>query len=83
MNEFLPVMPFPKTQAEMYPRSNGAACRVKPVWKQSILNVWSIQILATVACFRGNVRSCRSGSMPLVEEKVGKRKDQHAVETFS
>ena len=66
MSEFRPVMPFPKTQVEMSPRSNRGACRATPVWKPVILNAWSIQISATVARFRGNVRSRWSGSMPLI-----------------
>ena len=67
MSEFRPVMPFPKTQVEMSPRSNRGACRATLVWKPVILNDWAIQISATAARFRGNVRSCRSGSMPLIE----------------
>ena len=49
------------------PRSNGAVCREMLVWKPVILNAWAIQISATVARFRGNVRSCWSGGMPLIE----------------
>jgi len=63
-------MPFPETRAVQRPRSNGAVCREMLVWKPVILNAWAIQISATVARFRGNVRSRRSGSMPLI---VGKR----------
>ena len=59
-------MPFPETRAEQRPRSNGAVCRAKPVRIPGILNAWSIQISATVARFRGNVRSRWSGSMPLI-----------------
>ena len=60
-------MPFPETRAGQRPRSNGAVCRAMPVWIPGILNAWSIQISANVARFRGNVRSRRSGSMPLIE----------------
>ena len=63
------VMPFPETRARQRPRSNGAVCRARPVWKPVILNAWVIQISATVARFRGNERSCRSGSMPLIERR--------------
>ena len=63
------VMPFPETRVRQRSRSNGAVCRAKPVWIPGILNAWSIQISATVARFRGNVRSRRSGSMPLIEGK--------------
>ena len=70
MSEFRSVLPFPETRAEQRPRSNGAVCRAMPVWIPGILNVRSIQILATVARFRGCVRSRRSGSMPLI---VGER----------
>ena len=62
-------MPFPETRAGQRPRSNGAVCRAMPVWVPGILNVWPIQILASVARFRGNVRSCRSGSTPQIEEE--------------
>ena len=65
-------MPFLETQVEMSPFSNKAHCRAMPVWIPGILNDRSIQISATVARFRGNVRSCRSGSMPLI---VGERMD--------
>ena len=63
------VMPFPETRAVQRPRSNGAVCRAMPVWIPGILNAWSIQISATVARFRGNVRSLGSGGMPLIEEQ--------------
>ncbi len=69
MSEFRPVMPFPKTQVEMSPRSNRGACRATPVWKPVILNDWAIQISASVARFRGNVRSCRAGSTPQIEKE--------------
>ena len=63
------VMPFPETRAVQRPRSNGAVCRAMPVWKTVILNAWAIQISATVARFRGNVRSRRSGSIGLIERQ--------------
>ena len=66
MSEFWSVMPFPKTQAGKFPYSNGAICRAMPVWKTVILNARAIQISENVARFRGRVRSCRSGSMPLI-----------------
>jgi len=43
-----------------------------PIWIPGILNAWSIQISATVARFRGNVRSRKSGSMPLIVGKKNK-----------
>ena len=63
------VMPFPETRVRQRPRSNGAVCRAMPILIPAILNAWSIQNSATVARFRGNVRSYRSGSMPLIEEQ--------------
>ena len=59
-----------KLATDSAPRSNGAVCRAMPVWKPVMLNARAIQISATIARFRGNVRSCRSGSMPLI---VGER----------
>jgi hypothetical protein len=66
MSEFRAGLPFSETQVEMFPCSNEAHCRARPIWIPGILNAWSIQISATVARIRGNVRSCRSGSMPLI-----------------
>jgi len=66
------VMPFPETRVRQRPRSNGAVCRAMPIWIPGILNAWSIQISATVARFRGNVRSRKSGSMPLIVGKKNK-----------
>jgi len=60
-------MPFPETRAGQRSRSNGADCRAMPFWIPGILNAWAIQISATVARFRGNVRSYRSGSTPQIE----------------